>query len=132
MDPEAQIALAVQLEDTAAHGGLPGNNSGLTGATFALTSRGNAFASATLGTAGTDVANHAVVAVPALVGPPGATPSGNRQTLGTQPAETSAQDQNPERVSKHFQLSMQQINELGHALGWDLALGQWVDALSNP
>ena len=130
MDPEAQIALAVQLEDVAADGGLHENGSGLTGASFALSSGGATLASAALGTAGTGMANRAGVAVPASVGSLGATPSGSEspsQTLGTQPAETNAQDQISERIHKHFQLPMQQTNDLSDAMGWDFATGQWLD-----
>jgi hypothetical protein len=115
-DPEAQIALAVQLEDVAAHGGLPRNGSGL-----ALSSRGATLASAALGTAGTGMANPAGAAVPASVGSPAATPSVSKspsQTLGTQPAETSAQNQNSERIHKHFQMPVQPTNDFGDAMDW--------------
>jgi hypothetical protein len=108
-DPEAQIALAVQLEDVAAHGGLPGN------------------ANAALGTAVNSAANPAGAAVPASVGSPAATPSVRKspsQTLGTQPAETSAQNQNSERIHKHFQMPVQQTNDFGDAMDWDFAMGQ--------
>jgi hypothetical protein len=132
MDPEAQIALAVQLEDVAAHGGLQG--SGLTGDSLTLSSRGATLASAALGTAGNGVANRAGAAVPAIVGSLGSTPSGSEspsRTLGTQPAETNAPN-NSEGIHKHFQMPMQQTTYLGDAMDWDFGMGQWLGVLTKP
>jgi hypothetical protein len=132
MSPEAQIALAVQLEDVAARGGLQGNGSGLTGASFALSSPGVALGSADLGAAG----------VPTGVGSPSATASVSKspnQTLVAQSAETTAQNQNSERIDKHFQMPMQQVSmpmqqvsHFGDGMDWDVALSQWLDVFTQP
>jgi hypothetical protein len=135
MDPEAQIALAVQLEDVAAHGGLQGNGTGLTGASFALNSSGVTPATAALGAAGNTAADHAGAAVPTGVGSPGATASVSKspsQTLVAQSAETTTQNQNSERIDKHFQIPLQQVNHFGDAMDWDFGMGQGLDVFTQP